>query len=393
MTVLWKKEIEEIKLTGYLNSKISVTDALIKNFYNEIMKDEEKSLMKLVFAPNPTQRELDELLKSWDIEVKRLPKNLLLSYFMKYHPELEFSSYCAPRLKGLLKNVRFKNMMVVSHFVKIVRALNEEGITPMILKGGAMRFLRPELPRIMGDIDILVHEKDFIKSMNIAKKLGYYWEKIDIHSVDLHDPKTGKNAIDLHKFIYFKTGCEKKFLPKLWKRAKKHNVFGVSAYVPSDEDMVFIALVNLSRNLRDKTSQSGLLYTLFDCNYFINQPNFNWETVKQNAKMAHAQIPMNFAMKFINQISPHIIPDEIKHNMPFENETNNYSNCVMYERFYLEDLRQKCRAIKVADVIRNKKYREYLSLKPKYFLLKQLRNHPKLIEIFIKDLKTKEYNF
>ena len=79
MTVLWKKEIEEIKQTGYLNSKISVTDALIKNFYNEIMKDEEKSLMNLVFEKNPTQEQLNELLKNWDIEVKRADKNLLLS--------------------------------------------------------------------------------------------------------------------------------------------------------------------------------------------------------------------------------------------------------------------------------------------------------------------------
>ena len=394
MTVLWKKEIEEIKQTGYLNSKISVTDALIKNFYNEIMKDEEKSLMNLVFEKNPTQEQLNELLKNWDIEVKRADKNLLLSYFMKYHPELEFDKYSGPRLMGLLKNIRFKNMQVVSHFVKITKALNEKGITPMILKGGAMRFLRPELPRIMGDVDILVKEKDFIKSMNIAKHLGYYWEKIDIHSVDLHDPKTGKNAVDLHKFIYFKTGCEKKFIPKIWKRAVKHNVFGVDAFVPSNEDMVFVSLVNLARNLRDKTSQSGLLYTLFDCNYFINQPDFNWELVKENAKMAHAEIPMNFAMKFINQISPCVIPDEIQKNMPFERETNDYSNVVMYERFYLEELREKCRAMKISEVIADKsKWAEYVLLKPKYLMLKFLRNHPRLIEMFIKDLKTKEYDF
>jgi len=394
MSVLWKKEIDEIRSTGYMKNNISITDALIENFYHEIMKDEEKALMKLVFEKNPKQEELDELLKKWDIEVKKIEKNLLLSYFMKYHPELKFTSYEAPRLKGLLQNVRFKNMQIVSHFVKIVKKLNENNIIPMVLKGGAMKFLRPELPRIMGDIDILVKDKYFMKSIRLAGSLGYYYEKLYSHSVDLHDPKTRKNAIDLHKFIYLKTGCDKKFIPNLWKRAVKHNVFGVSAYVPSNEDMVFISLVNLAKNLRDKTSQSGLLYTLFDCNYFINQPDFNWNIVKENAKMAHAEIPMNFAMKFMNRISSNIIPKEIQNNMPFERETNDYSNVVMYDRFYLEDMRKHSRALKIEDTIKNPElWGEYIKLKPKYYALKQLRNHPRLIETFIKDLKTKEYDF
>ena len=93
MQVLWNKEIEEIKDTGYLNSKISITDALIENFYQEIMLDEEKKLMKLVFSNNPTQKDLDELLKVWDIEVKQTHKTLLLAYFQKRHPHLQFTQY------------------------------------------------------------------------------------------------------------------------------------------------------------------------------------------------------------------------------------------------------------------------------------------------------------
>ena len=64
MQVLWNKEVEQIKDTGYLNAKISITDALIENFYQEIMCDEEKKLMELVFSNNPTQDELNELLKN-----------------------------------------------------------------------------------------------------------------------------------------------------------------------------------------------------------------------------------------------------------------------------------------------------------------------------------------
>ena len=69
MKLLYKSEIEDIKKSGYLKSDISITDALIENFYEEILTLEEKKLLKLAFKNNPSQEELDEVLKLWDIEV------------------------------------------------------------------------------------------------------------------------------------------------------------------------------------------------------------------------------------------------------------------------------------------------------------------------------------
>lgn len=177
MKLLYKSEIEDIKKSGYLKSDISITDALIENFYEEILTLEEKKLLKLAFKNNPSQEELDEVLKLWDIEVKGANKSLLLSYVLKRHPDLKFSSYEGPRLKGLLKFFRFQNMKVISHFVKITKVLNDNNIIPVILKGGAMRHLVKDLPRVMGDVDILVLEKDFYKAIKLALPLGYYFEK------------------------------------------------------------------------------------------------------------------------------------------------------------------------------------------------------------------------
>ena len=395
MQVLWNKEVEQIKDTGYLNAKISITDALIENFYQEIMCDEEKKLMKLVFSNNPTQDELNELLKIWDIEVKTSTKSLLLSYFQKRHPDLKFTSYEEARLKGLLRNYRFRNMQVISPFVKIGKVLNDNNVIPMILKGAAMKYLRQDLPRVMGDVDILVPEEDFMKTVNLTLPLGYYYEKIDVHSVDLHDKKTGKNVIDVHKFIYMGTKNDKKFIEDLFKRATVQNVFGVKALVPSHEDMMFIALVNLARNLRNGTSKAGLLYTLFDCKFFIeDKPDFDWNIIKTNAKKTGTEVQTNFAMKFINRISKDVFPKEIQDDMLFEKLTNDYSNMVMFKRFYLEDLRNKCRALKVSDIFKSYvNFRDYIFLKPKYQFLKLLVKHPKLIGLLIRDLKTKQYDF
>lgn len=389
MQGLWKKEIEEINKSGYLNSKLSITDALIENFYREIMKPEERRLLQMAFEENPSQKELDKLLNIWDIEVKGSNKSLLLSYVMKRHPELKFTNYEGPRLVGLLKYYRFQNLKVISRFSAIGKKLNENGIIPIIFKGGLMKHLRPELPRVMGDIDIIVPNKDFIKSAKIGVGLGYEYNKIFTHSVDLHEKDSKEGVVDIHRLIYMDTGRENNFIKPLFNRAQRASVFGVECLIPSYEDLTFITLVNLARNLRDKTSQAGLLFSLFDCKFFIeNKPDFDWEIVKQNAKKTGTQIQINFAIKFIDKISKNILPDTIKNNVLFEKETNEYSNTVMYNRFYLENIRAKCRKMKLDEVLKTPaKWNEYLLFKSKYIMLKTLRNHPKLIEFFIKDLR------
>ncbi len=389
MQGLWKKEIEEINKSGYLNSKLSITDALIENFYREIMKPEERRLLQMAFEENPSQKELDKLLNIWDIEVKGSNKSLLLSYVMKRHPKLKFTNYEGPRLVGLLKYYRFQNLKVISRFSAIGKKLNENGIIPIIFKGGLMKHLRPELPRVMGDIDIIVPNKDFIKSAKIGVGLGYEYDKIFTHSVDLHEKDSKEGVVDIHRLIYMDTGRENNFIKPLFNRAQRASVFGVECLIPSYEDLTFITLVNLARNLRDKTSQAGLLFSLFDCKFFIeNKPDFDWEIVKQNAKKTGTQIQINFAIKFIDKISKNILPDTIKNNVLFEKETNEYSNTVMYNRFYLENIRAKCRKMKLDEVLKTPaKWNEYLLFKSKYIMLKTLRNHPKLIEFFIKDLR------
>lgn len=379
MQILWNKEIEEIDKSGYLNKKISITNALIENFYHEILAEEEKELLKLTFEENPTQENLDKLLGDWDIEKKDASKSLMLAYFIKRHPLLKFTSYEEPRLKGLLNFYRFRNLKTIAHYTKIGKTLNKQGIEPLILKGGAMKYLRQELPRVMNDIDIVIPEKDFTRCADIISSLGYTYEKIDIHSIDFHD-KNGEGTVDLHKFVYMGTGYEKNFVEGLFKRARYETVFGVKSLVPSAEDMMFIALVNLAKNLRDKTSQAGILYTVFDCKFFLETtPNFNWNIVKENARKTKTEVQMNFAIKFINKLASNILPEN---DLPFEKETNEYSQKVMYKRFFLEEIRTKCRAMKFKEVIKNpKQWGEYLVLKPKYIILKSFRNHPRLISL------------
>ena len=366
-------------------NKKTIVQVLIDDFLNEIMTEDEKELVRLSFSSDCTQEQLDNILKNWSFEKKPLAKSLLFAYFQKNHPDLKFNSEICAILKPLFQKYRFNNIAIVSPFMKIGKKLNENNIFPMVLKGLAMRYFRPDLPRIMNDVDILVLNQDFMKTIELILPFGYYYEKIDVHSVDLHDNKTKYNAIDVHRFIYLGSKNDKNFLDDLFKRATLQNVFGIKAFVPCYEDMLFIVLANLSRNLKDDASKAGIVYAIYDCKFLLDsKKDFNWDIIKENAQKTNTQAQIGFVLKLINQISKDVVSDDITNNLFSFEKTQDYSTSVLFNRFYLKNLRQKCRSMKVKDIFNN--FGEYLRFKPRYFILKFFIKHPKLIRIFIKDL-------
>jgi len=365
----------------------SVVDLLVENFKNELVTEKDEKLLNMIFSPNPSQKDLDEFLNNWDIEAAGSHKSIMLSYFMKMHPELKFCEYAGPRLKGLLNFYKFQNMKLFSHFTKICNNLKKENIEVLILKGGAMKYFRPEFSRIMGDIDILVKEKDYVRAGKIAESMGYdcAW---DVHSVDLHPKDSDEGIMDIHKYIHMNTGFERNINDDLFRRAGRVKFFGIDALIPSLEDMFFIALVNMTRNLTNKTSIKGILYTFFDIQFLMNaKPDFDWNIVEENARKTKTEMQLCFATKFINNIVPNLLPEKLRKSALFEKEVNDYCTLLLYQRFFLWNMKQKSHELKVKDIFKSKEnFIEYLRLKPKYFILKLFifRKNPLLARQILK---------
>ena len=78
------------------------------------------------------------------------------------------------------------------------------------------------------------------------------------------------------------------------------------------EDLLFISLVNMTRNLTHKTSWHGVLFALFDVKYLIeSKKDFNWDIVIENAQKTKTQMQMCLATGFINKIVPNLLPEKI----------------------------------------------------------------------------------
>ena len=382
------KKIDTLKKD---NSSINIErlkESLIEGFKNEFLDSSDKVLLDLVFMENPTQEDLDNCLKNYDIEVVGGHKALMLAYFMKMHPELTFPKYVEPRLKGLIQYYRFNNLKLISAFTTICHEFNKHGINDiMVIKGGAMKHLRPEFPRVMGDIDILVKEKDYEKSINIVKDMGYDITEYQ-HSADVHPKGTEEGLLDIHKYIEMETGFEKSVCKDIFNRATKQKVFSLDIYIPCVEDLVFISLINLTKNLINQTSSAGNLYSMFDCSFLINsKQDFDWNIVLDNVEKSKSKYQLYLAICFINSIVPNFLPEKLTKKNILRKELENYCALLFYKRFYLGEMKEHSHALKVGDVIKNPKlFKEYMSFKPKYFICKRsiIKNNPYLVKKILK---------
>lgn len=358
------------------NYTSDAANLIIESLYKDLVSKEDQKLLDLAFAKKIEQSQLDEFLKDWDIEKFGEGKSLMLSYVMKTNQDLKFSMYEKPRLEGLLKFHRFNNLKLISHYTKIARALNEQGIFPMILKGGAMKHIRPELPRAMADIDILIpEESEFLKACEICKSLGYVVKgSLSDHSIDLHLPNSIEGIVDLHRFIYLETNYDKTFLKDLFLRAVKETVFTTQAFVPCFEDLMFLGMINLARNLHKKTSIQGILYSLFDFKYLSEtKPDFNWNLVLENIIKTKTYTQSLLAMKFINKIIPEMLPEPLLKNCVINKKFTRYCDRVMFYHFHFYDLKMQCKKLKIKDALKNPEVmKNYLAKKPKYFVLKRI---------------------
>jgi len=345
---------------------------ILNHIAQETLSKADSELLRLSLA-EPSQRRLDSFLAGWDIEAAAIAEPILLSYLMKLHPELVFPESIRPRLSGLLNFCRYQFLNLVGHFGTYTHALRAEGIDFLIMKGGAIKALRPEFPRWMGDIDILVPEKDYQKAEEVAVRCGYSVSH-SIQSMDLS--QNGKEFLDVHRYVLIFTGKERTINADLFARSVPARVFSVEARMPSREDLLFMVLVNLVRNLADDSSQESILYSFFDVKFLLepqeNHP-FNWEVVRKNAAQTDSREHLLLAIRFLNSVVPGLVSEE-KLDNPGEKVVHNKLVWVAYRRYILMKERAQIGEFNVKKALREgHPFFPYVALRIRYAVHKRLQ--------------------
>lgn len=353
---------------------------LVNRLYPMHVKSIDEILLNCVFDENVNQKKLNICLEKCDIEALGGAKCLLLSYLMQDNPELRFPEYSGPRIRGLINFWRFRNLKTLAHFSKIGRALNAAGITMLLFKGGAMKHLRPELPRTMGDVDIFVPREQKDEAVKICRDLGYLLREDAEYAIGFHTAT--EDAVDLHFGLYDRGPNLDALYRGLFLRAVPRKAFGVEVLLPCHEDLFFLALSNFTKNLRNHTSLKGLYISLCDCRFLMrDKPDFNWEIVREDARNSGKELEVRFGVEFMNTIVPDILPLD-KLNMPVTPEMEYFCNQVIFDEDIFLNRQKECQTIRVVE-LKNHPWREGARIF-RFLLLKRIRNYPLLVRLYFK---------
>lgn len=363
-------------------------DAIINNFYRIHVAERDQALLDLVFMTNPAQSDVDACLQKADIEALGADKSLLLTYFFHDHPYLEPGSYAGPRLKGLMRYYHFRNTATLAHLSRIGKALNEAGIPFVLFKGGAMKALRPELSRPMGDTDILLPRGTIRQAVKICEKLGYqHIHGKPTHAVGMHTDT--EDAVDLH-YHFFDEGRDQDRLERnVFSRASKKKAFGVEFLLPCREDLLFLVMNNFAKNLREHTTLGGIYYALCDCHYLLRSaPDFSFAIVRENAALGSKELETRFAAEFMNRVAPGVIPD-VDRNLPFTDKVDEFCNLLVFDEKVYRPLRSVCQAMRVAELrnfpmLHGKKILKFL-------LFDKMRRRPWFVSWYINNRMTERW--
>ena len=384
---LYTEAIKNIMQEQKCYSPKELIDQSVDYFYKKLVSKNDQLLFDVAFNQRLTQQELDDFLNNWDIECAGSAKALMLSYTMRLFPDLKWNNYTGPRLQGVFNFYRFRNLELIAHYKRIGKALNDAGIFPMIFKGGAMRYLRPDLPRTMGDIDILVRtDSEYNQAKEIIRTLGYDY-KDNEHSIDLFVPgKEDVGVLDIHQYLEIGVEYDTELLKKkLFERAKRCSAFNVDTFLPCFEDLVFISLTNMVKNIRESTSVHGILYTLFDLKYLTSLPDFNWDIVKEDVLLTQIEPQMYMAICFVNKVVPAILSETLIEDEKFKKNIVKWYNHDVFYTFYVDDVKRECKKLRLKNAFKSwKDFKHYFRIEGQHFFTKRIIKHPILVALFLK---------
>ncbi len=256
----------------------------IDDVFGSLLDTGEEQLLSLAFDKGKNQSDFDDFLKTWDAGKASLKTVLLVCQVLGKRTDISAPDSLLPRLKGGEAVAEMHNALIQEHFGRIARALNQEGIEFILIKGAAMKLLRPDSSRWMTDIDVMVEPVNYEAAIKVASGLGYGDPMPCGYSTDLHIPGSNIAVADIHQELDLGTGMEERLSKLLFDRAEEIPAFSAKGMIPCREDMVFILLVNTYKNLRKKQSGQSILNTFFDLDFLISgAASLDWERVRADA--------------------------------------------------------------------------------------------------------------
>lgn len=287
------------------------SDNKIATLSGEIFDDLEARMLRLAMSDGESHEDIESVLDGCGIGNKPFKTQIIAFNLFKSHPEIQISKETTLALMRAKVTCRERYLQILPHLLKILKTLDDREIRILLIKGGAMKAYRPDCPRWMADVDIVVPEDKYEEAVELSEKVGYKPLK-RLHSTDLKDPVSGQTFVDIHHYISTNTNKGYMLNDGLWKRAINIPVsfFPHHVLVPCPEDMMFISLVNFWKNVNDMTSEGSVASLFFDLKLLKEyKDDFDWEIVRSDAMVTGTVETACFSVRLLESIMPGFFPD------------------------------------------------------------------------------------
>jgi hypothetical protein len=222
------------------------------------------------------------------------------------------------KFKGGYRFTLYKNHMLLHNMANVLARFYDAGLHVMVLKGVALTLLyyRDYGLRPMEDFDILIHEKDVAKAINILRELGWKpWQRLPkvLTEEYLSSTKGCKfnnhrgEGLDLHWHVLLES-CYKNADKDFWNGAVKTSIHDYTVYALNPADQLLHACVHGSMR-----STTPTIRWVADAALIMksSQAEIDWDRLMVQASKRRLVLPLENTMRYLQDFLSLSIPPEV----------------------------------------------------------------------------------
>ncbi|MBC1224356.1 nucleotidyltransferase family protein [Nostoc sp. UCD121] len=226
------------------------------------------------------------------------------------------------------------NLFLTQELLKLLELFQENNIRAIAYKGpvlAASVYGNLSL-RQFSDLDILVHEQDFLKAKDLLILGGYQsgrefdWEHTFVSADSTY-------TVDLHQGITRQKFPFRLDFDRLWLHLEPLSLAGTTVVNLSPEDLLMILCVQIAKDCDEQLQQLSKICDI--AQLLGTHPTLNWELVMEQASQLGSERLVFFGLWLTSEIFGTVLPDEVRQKIQLDQGLKLYST-LMYQRFFCE---------------------------------------------------------
>lgn len=220
-----------------------------------------------------------------------------------------------PRLKGVYRQVWFRNQLILEHGVRALRAFAAEGISAIVLKGAALVATVYDDPalRPMEDFDVLVSREHFGRAVEVMLTSGWSFHPplsdpephfVFQHAIGFrHD---GGGELDLH-WSAMGLPIDREEMQSVWSSAHDLRIRDQESHSLEPADQ----LLQICTHATQWNPDIPPIRWAADAWLLLEPASFPWRTLVERARARGLSLIMRRTLEYLRDGLDVVVPDDV----------------------------------------------------------------------------------